>query len=549
MQCEAAGMSVSPRPAQARFLDVLSHVSQIVSSGRSLDTILCATVNLIKTMLDVERCSILILDPVEQVLRLKAASSINPDEWDKVRVPLGHGIAGKVALEGRSILVENVDESPFQGMSPRGRYSTSSFICVPLLVKGKAIGVINVNNRTDSHRFGRDDLDLITGLAGLIALTIDNARLISASETMRSHLEKIVENLPLGLIAVDLNKRATLCNRRMLELFGTPYEAAARGQSLDELLPMSVRTLIRDMLEETANYGVDLCREADIPSPFAPEFPESFLPLEICTSPLNNSSGETNGILITFQDLSMRREIDELRRLDEMKSNFLSMVSHELRTPLTCIKGAVHLLMTPRQQPEDSQQRKLLDIVDGNTERLTRLVNDLLDIVQIEDRAMVLNRHDENLADLVGSCIEGYGKAAEAKQIEFVTALDPVCASVDRHRLSQAIGQLLDNAIKFTPKRGTIRVSLAQDEEHARLSIRDSGPGIPKEARQKIFTKFFQVQNPMTRTVGGTGIGLYLTKSIVLFHGGNISISDGTSDGAEFVIELPLKHSAEVTVV
>lgn len=528
-------------PAE-RLLDLLSHVGQIVSSAKNLDTILYATVSLIKTMLDVERCSVLIMDPQTHTLRMKAASNIPSEEWDSIRIPLGEGICGAVARDARPLLVEDVDTSPYSGQSPRGRYSTSSFICVPLLIKGRAVGVINANNRNDNARFSREHLELMTALAGFLALSIDNSRLFMASEGLRTHLENTIESLPAALFSVDLSHRVTLCNGRFSRLLGTPENSPLEGRTVEEVLPAALRSRAVPMIDETAEYGISGTGEMNYSAP------SGNVEIEISTVPLTDTHGGIDGVLVTITDISVRREIMELRRIDEMKTNFISMVSHELRTPLTSIKGAVHLLGSSSGEGMTPKQNELIALIDGNADRLARLVNNILDVVNIENNTMSIVRKPEDIRAMVETCIASFQPAALKKGVLFAVDLEACTAVIDRDRIYQAVNVLLDNALKFTPRAGKVYVTLAQRTGTLRLSVRDTGCGISPEARRGLFTKFYQSENPLTRKTGGSGIGLYIARAIVQLHGGSIIVGESTDVGAEFLIVLPQAQALDQTI-
>jgi L-methionine (R)-S-oxide reductase len=166
-------MTESTAAYHKRLVDLLNHVGHIVSSSKNLDTMLIATVNLIRTTLNVDRCSILIVDPVNNVLRMKAASGIPFDEWANVRVKVGDGISGGVAASGKPLLVQDIHNSAYADKSNTQRYATSSFICAPLIVKSRTIGVINVNNKSDQQPFHTEDMELVSSVSGLVALAID----------------------------------------------------------------------------------------------------------------------------------------------------------------------------------------------------------------------------------------------------------------------------------------------------------------------------------------------------------------------------------------
>jgi PAS domain S-box-containing protein len=352
---------------------------------------------------------------------------------------------------------------------------------------------------------------------------------------MRMQVESIVESLPEAVVTTNVNGRITLCNMRLIRMLGLPSDSPTEGRNVEELLPEPMLTNVQSMRREALDYGVETRREVEFDAPA-----NGVIPVEINVAPLNDSTGKVNGTLITLLDVSLRREITELRRVDQLKSNFVSLVSHELRTPLTAIKGAVHLLMHPAGGEPAEPAKTLSTIVHNNTERLIRLVNDLLDMVSIENNTMTLVRRPENLRTLVEGCLLAYFPAAETKGILIVPQLTDVTAPVDRHRLHQAICHLLDNAIKFTPKGGTVRIAIDAFDDRAAISVEDNGCGITQDSHQKLFGKFFQAQDPLTRSCGGTGIGLFMARSIAELHGGRITVGPPSNQGASFTIEVPI---------
>jgi PAS domain S-box-containing protein len=351
---------------------------------------------------------------------------------------------------------------------------------------------------------------------------------------MRTQLENIVETLPQAVLTLTLGGRVTLCNMRLVRMLGLPQDAPTEGRNVEDLLPDPLLSAVQAMQRESVDYAVETRREVEFTSAVS-----GTIPVEINVAPINDATGKVNGTLVTLLDVSLRREILELRRVDELKSNFVSLISHELRTPLTAIKGAVHLLLHPSGGPPSEPQKVLSTIVHNNTERLIRLVNDLLDMVSIENNTMTVVRRPEHLKSLVEACIAAYQPLAESKSIKLESQLTEVTAPVDRHRLHQAICHLLDNAIKFTPKGGTVRVVLEGHEDRASVTVEDNGCGITADSHEKLFDKFFQAQDPLTRSCGGTGIGLFMAKSIISLHGGRISAGPPSNQGASFTVELP----------
>lgn len=527
--------SQSPnRPTEERIVELLAYVGQIVSSSKSLDTILYATLNMIRSMLDVERCSVMILDPVEKVLRMRSATVIPREEWPLIKVPLGDSISGIVARDAKPLLIEDIKNSPYSHFARGGGYNSESIICVPIQVKGRVIGVLNVNNRPDQNAFSRGDLELVLATAGFVGLAIENARLGHASEDLRTHLEGVVESLHHGVVSATLEGRITLWNQRFLALLGLTEEDVTGGKELHDCMPPSLWEVIKDSVYDSREYAVESRIEVDFNAPGLGR-----IPLEVRTSPLTDARGRLDGILVTLADLTVQRELAELRRLGQLEANFLAMVSHELRTPLTAIKGAVSILES-NSPVEHEQAQTLQRIIASNSERLIRIVNDLLDVVKIEHHTFTIVRARMDLAAAVEAALKPCKIFGAQKDVSIEKQLAPCEVDGDDQRLRQVVWQLVDNAIKFSPKGQKVEVKLERQGRFAVLTVRDHGSGIPASTRSRVFDRFYQCEGAMTRSAGGTGVGLFLAKTVVDEHGGRIELLDTGGNGTEFKVSLPL---------
>ena len=242
------------------------------------------------------------------------------------------------------------------------------------------------------------------------------------------------------------------------------------------------------------------------------------------------------------------RDVSERRRIEEMKSQFVSTVSHELRTPLTSIVGSLGLLAGGAAGPLPEKAARLIGIAQSNSQRLVRLINDILDIEKIESGEMTLRRDPVEVRDLAGRSIDSVRGMADATGVSVVlTAGAPAMVSGDLDRLIQVVVNLLSNAVKFSPPGETVEVTAEPVGRIIRLSVRDRGPGIPDAFRARIFDKFAQADASDSRQRGGTGLGLAISREIAERHGGRLWFESVVDQGSTFHLDLPMTAAVETT--
>jgi PAS domain S-box-containing protein len=245
--------------------------------------------------------------------------------------------------------------------------------------------------------------------------------------------------------------------------------------------------------------------------------------------------------------LAIIRDISERKATDRLKNDFISTVSHELRTPLTSILGSLGLVTGGVAGEIPVQARAMLEIAHKNSERLVRLINDILDIEKIESGKMAFRIEPMELMPLVEHAIDANRTYGEQLGVGFVLreALPGAVVRVDSDRLTQVVTNLMSNAAKFSPRGGVVAVAVTRREGRVRVAVSDQGPGIPDEFRDRIFQKFAQADSSDTRQKGGTGLGLSISKAIVERLGGQIGFETAAGVGTTFYFELPELHVEE----
>jgi signal transduction histidine kinase/ActR/RegA family two-component response regulator len=234
---------------------------------------------------------------------------------------------------------------------------------------------------------------------------------------------------------------------------------------------------------------------------------------------------------------------EELRRLDELKSEFLAMVSHELRTPLTAIVGYSRLLLRQVHGPLAPKQIEQQEAIFRSAQRLTDLINELLDVSRLESGRVELSPRPTDARIVVDQAIAVVAVAAQAKRISIVNGIarDSSAVQADPERLQQVLVNLLSNAVKFTPDGGGVTVTSGRQKDQFLITVQDTGVGIPKEELARIWDPFYQVESTLRRRHGGSGLGLTIVRRLVELHGGVVRAeSEGENRGARFTFTLPV---------
>jgi len=256
--------------------------------------------------------------------------------------------------------------------------------------------------------------------------------------------------------------------------------------------------------------------------------------------PAHNEIGNLQG---TFNSLAQQvlTNMDDLKALDKAKSNFLSIASHELRTPLTSIKGSLSLLNQGVVGDLNDTAENLIRIAETETDRLIRLINDILDLAKIEARKFPLKMEWCSLDEIVQRSIESLSGLAHAANVKLAKNDCPdVLVYVDSDRIHQVLTNLMSNAVKYSPKEGTVSVNCTSNEkQHLYIEVTDQGDGIAPEDQEIIFQKFRQATSPQNPLVKGTGLGLAIARAIIAEHDGEIGVRSTQGEGSTFYFTLP----------
>jgi two-component system phosphate regulon sensor histidine kinase PhoR len=325
-----------------------------------------------------------------------------------------------------------------------------------------------------------------------------------------------------GLLLLDRNRKIYLANRTFKNLFNIKMEV--RGKTIVEALRLHEldELLSRVEVEKSVlDYEIRL-----------PDMNERWL--QVNAAAITNAAGEREGTILVFHDLT------RLKQLERQREEFVANVSHELRTPLSLIKGYVETLLDgARNNPEVAE--RFLKTIERNANRLDLLIQDLLTISALESGRMRLELSRVNLPALVEKVFADLHSKADNKDMTLMNKLPELAANGDVNRLDQVLANLVDNAIKYGRASGCVTVGGKKlDDGKLEIFVRDDGPGIPPEALDRVFERFYRVDKARSRDQGGTGLGLSIVKHIVQAHGGEVRAESVLGQGATFYFTLPM---------
>ncbi|MFB9860126.1 two-component system histidine kinase PnpS [Salinicoccus siamensis] len=345
-------------------------------------------------------------------------------------------------------------------------------------------------------------------------------------EENEQQLTSIISNMVSGVMLVNQDGKVTLMNASMEKflsqhkdnLIGQPYEKVGERFALSPHIHAVFETNEKVHEEVHSYYPHERIMDAHL-------------------APYYGQGWQQCGVIIVLHDIT------EIRRLEKMRSDFVANVSHELKTPVTSVRGFSETLMSGEVTDEETTQQ-FLKIIHDESQRLDRLIRDLLNLSKIEKQEMPLNLEPLNLTALAHEVSVTLQGAIEEKKTRLALP-DPsrdVYLEGDEDRLRQIILNLVGNGINYTAEGGAVKLSLKEDTNNVRLIIEDDGIGIPEESLPRIFERFYRVDRARSRHSGGTGLGLAIVKHLIESHHGEIEVESREGEGTTFIVTLPKKQ-------
>jgi two-component system phosphate regulon sensor histidine kinase PhoR len=337
-------------------------------------------------------------------------------------------------------------------------------------------------------------------------------------------LNTILRSMSDGVMVVDVHGRIMLINSILEGLLDSPQ--SVMGKSPVEVIRSAE---LQDGFARVLETGETFNMQLSI------AITGSDKVLDVTVTRLT-PEGKTRGAVAVFHDIT------ELKRINKVRKDFVANVSHELRTPLTSIKGYAETICYGRLD-DLTKAKSFAEIILKHANRLSALVEDLLSLTRLEGKRSTPTKREMNLGEVLDAAIQVVKPTAEKKHLTIETSLQPdrITAWADRDQISQALINLLDNAVKYTPEGGTISVLGKDTENEVQVTVQDTGIGIPREDLDRIFERFYRVDRNRSREMGGTGLGLSIVKHIIQGHEGKIRVQSRLEEGSAFTFSLPKK--------
>lgn len=503
----------------------LYEVSKAIGSIMDLNHLLELILKLASDTLSADGGSIMLFDSKDGELTVKAAVGKRKDSVINTKLQIGARIAGLVAKEQESVSIHgSIKNDPRFKQLEEYDSEIKSGITAPMQRKGKLLGIINLHRREKDIKFTQRDIDLLSIFAAQAGIAIENAYLFEDLQHEKEKLEVIFEDMADGAIIVDENLNISMINKAAGKLLNITHEES-RDRNFAEITTDFKPSIPWEKIKEDPNKTTcfELTRSKG----------KSLSISVMTTKVIDQKEGLARQVMI-LRDITMEKKEEIL------KKNFLSLISHKLRTPLVTIIGYIPSLLKKSEKADASTQTILLTIKKQG-ELLSSLVDKLLRFTLLESEFSGLRKEKTPLGPIINFSLKALQPMIEANRVKVTLDNSMPEVSVDKMKIQEVIENLVENAIKFNNKKEkSIKITARRaDDNFVQVEVTDNGPGIPSEEHEKIFLKFYQIEEYFTGQIEGAGLGLYLVKQIVESHGGKIWVESKLGEGSKFSFTLP----------
>lgn len=528
-------------------VETLYRITAQLASSLDLDHVLNKAIGLIVEAVEADRVSTVMIDSTsgEEIERAALGDDTDlPLGGRQTRFSRSDGLAAWASDHRQTVVVPDVQHDSRWMASEEGKSGYRSAMAVPLLVGEQALGAMLLLH-TDVGHFEEEHVRLVETAATQVAQAINNLELynvireqaerlgnmLRAQQVESAKSQAILEGVADGVMVTNAVGEVTLFNAAAERILDLP-RSEAMGRTIREMLGL-YGSQARDWVEAIAAWEDD---------------PESFVREEFLDAQLEIEERVVSVHLAPvlmgrefFGTVSVFRDVTAEVEADRAKTEFVSMVSHELRTPMTSIKGYADLLLMGSAGALGERQERFLTIIRNNVDRLTTLVDDLLDISRIESGRLDLQPEPMEVEEAVDRVITSMQARADEKALNLRSEMPPELPTVDgdMDRVVQILTNLVGNACQYTPSDGEIVVSARRRNGEVEISVRDTGVGISPENQDRIFDRFFRADDPVVQGTSGTGLGLAIVKSLVEMHRGEIWVESELGKGSVFSFTLP----------
>ncbi|HKY07582.1 MAG TPA: ATP-binding protein [Candidatus Binatia bacterium] len=523
-------------------LSALLAIAETATQGLELENIIGDTLDKSIAILGFDLGYIRTLDPQSGHVVVRASRGLREKEHRSPSVSLHEPqrhIANIIFETRKPFIAADVRRSATFKNRTMEREGVISAVYVPIMSKKRVIGTLALGSRK-RRKFSKEKVQLLSAFGFQLGMALENAQLYEEMKASKVYIENLVENAGDAIVSTDAQDRILSWNRAAEVIFGYTREEVI-GKSLAILAPQNHPTELVDLRTKVELTGpmrnLEVRRKRKDGSIFN---------VALAVSPIKDNEDHTIGFLYIAKDITEAKRYERrLRQLDHMKSDFVSNVSHELRTPLTAIKGSVDNMLDGITGELSEKQLRYLVRIKSNTDRLGRLINELLDLSRIESGKIDIVPVKLPAVALAKEVAEILRPVAAEKLISLEVSHDggEVYGWADHDKITQVLVNIVGNAIKFTPSNGKVTITLDQREKgFVTLSVKDTGPGIPADEIDRIFDKFYQVAKVNKEKTKGAGLGLAISKALVEMHGGRVWIESEVGEGSVFSFTIPAQQ-------